>query len=114
MQKIKFFPVAISFEELAELSGREDFELGDENNCMDGIYNGLEFESLVLQMLNLLPDKHKIIFLYQLLRSTGFNMTHEDLRKSMHLSKDNYNNSLKKVKDLAKKTTQYNSMISQV
>lgn len=125
MQKIKFLPYTISIEELSErFSTGEDTgdsyssdmmdDLSDHGLQSEGMIGNIEYESLIIQVLHLLTDRQKIVFLFQLLRSSGFELEQDQLRRTIHLSKNNYYASLREVKDLVSKVAKYNETISQV
>lgn len=108
MQPLKFLPVAISLEELTELAQiDESLEIGDDLLAMNKMYDDMHLETLAIQILNLLDDKRKIVFLYQLIRSMGFQLTQNDLRKTIHISKNDYYAMLKDVRHITKGVCQY-------
>lgn len=102
MQKITFLPISISLEELAEQSELDSFELSDNNASSNKMMFDLEFESIIIQLLHSFSDKKKIIFLFQLLKSTGFNLTQDELRKTVHLQKKDYYLYLKEIRESVK------------
>jgi hypothetical protein len=111
MQKIRFLPIAISLEELVENSGVEEFEIGDDFMAMNQMYDNLEFESLLVQVLNALSDRQKIVFVYQILRSLGFKVTQDSLRRTIHLPKNDYYATLREVKEVVSKTIKYSKSL---
>lgn len=103
LTKIDFIPTTISIEELAAMIDmNDDFELGDECMAMNTTLSKLEFDTFVLQLLYALNDKEKVVFLYQILRSMGFDVAHKSFQQTLHMDNRTYVTHLNRIRAMIK------------
>lgn len=97
---------------LSDFVDNEDneIELGDGLEQVNKTYDTIEFDTLLLQILHTLDDREKVIFLFQVLRGSGYNIAHEPFQKTMHISKKTYVRVLKCVKDKISCITNHKSI----
>lgn len=83
--------------------GRVEFDVGDGGIQSESMYQQLEADFLLLDILAKLNDRQKVILLYQVLRQAGFNFNHEDCAKTLSLSREQYMFNVRQVKDRSAK-----------
>lgn len=90
-----FVPTTINFSELEaayeQKTGEEvGFEASDDGIQAQSLEDNLIYDELVVQVLFNLYEKEKIIFAFQLLRDSGFQISHELFAKSINMSRRQY------------------------
>jgi len=88
-----FVPIAVNFSQLEnemDEGGIKKYDPGDGGLEVRRLENGLHYEELVVQILCNLEEREKIIFLFQLLRDSGFQIDHGSCAKAVNLSRRQY------------------------
>lgn len=96
-----FVPVAIPFSQVEGeyLDGKtKQVDLSDGGLEAKQMMSNLAYEELIIQVLYNLDLRDKLIFVYQLLRDSGFQINHGSFAKTIHLSRCQYMRILKDVK----------------
>jgi hypothetical protein len=102
-------PEAKSFTELGYNEHNEDvspIEIGDGGKQTECLMSNLEADTLLLHLLIGLDNRHKIILMLQILRESGYEISHEDCAKVVCLSRSIYMLELKNLRNKAKKFIQ--------
>ena len=96
-----FIPAAYPF---------SDFDIDDKpeqfgDNCRSEIkmLSKISTNISIIKILNNLEDRNKIVFMFLLLRESGFSLTHEECAKILSISRQSYMKLVKSVKTKAKK-----------
>jgi DNA-directed RNA polymerase specialized sigma subunit len=97
--KLAFIPTAYSFSDFTSEDG-DPFDTGT-NDHEDKMYAEINENLFVINVLTKLNDRHKIVFMFLLLRELGYNLTHEECAKTMSISRQAY---MKLVKTIRMKT----------
>ena len=92
-----YAPDAINFSDLESMLG-ENFDgsvegseaLSDGGSFSENITKDLEYEEMVIDMVSNLDEREKVIFLYQLLRDSGYRIDHDSCAKSLGLTRKWY------------------------
>jgi len=79
----------------------QEFDIGDEGSMEDETYKKIQYEELILSILNSLDDREKEIFMYQILRSDGYRVDHEACARTLHITRGWYMIYLRRVKQKA-------------
>jgi len=101
---LRFIPVAYSFSEIETSSEFGDGATFSPHDCGDAasnMYDEMEHDLLILQILYNLDDKEKIVFLYLLLRDYGHKIDFDSLAKTVGYKRSNYMHLVKKVRTKA-------------
>jgi hypothetical protein len=101
--ELNFIPISINFSQMS-ISSEEDleFDIGDDGNESEVLYDTLELEMNIMEILHNLDNREKIIFLYQLMRESGYRFDYTSCAKTLHISRKWYMMILKQVKSKAK------------
>jgi len=94
-----------NFSELEQPDGKS-FDKGDDGSVEDAMYSSIQADSLLLNLLERMDDRDKIILMYQVLRESGFNLNHADCAKTLSISRERYMVLLKAVKKRSEKILQ--------
>jgi len=84
----------------------EDFERGDDGEGEDLLLSKLNADFMLIDVLMHLNDREKIIFMYELLKESGYGLSGEVCARTLSISRTTYIKGLKKVRAKAKKTLQ--------
>ena len=95
-----FVPYSVNFSELEKevKDGNIKYEPGDGGDAVERLQKNLELEELVVQILCNLEDREKLIFMFQLLRDSGYQIDHGSLAKVVKLSRRQYMRVLEEVR----------------
>lgn len=96
-----FVPIAVDFSQLEKEMEESNikYEPGDGGLEAEKFQTKLELEELVVQILcNLEDDREKLIFMFQLLRDSGYQIDHGSLSKVIKLSRRQYMRVLEEVR----------------
>jgi DNA-directed RNA polymerase specialized sigma24 family protein len=100
-QRLNFIPTAVSFSQL----GSQFEDDSEEFDPMDSLqlyreetHDALDLEILLMQMMNELNDREKIVFLLQIMRSDGYRIDHASCSRALHITLRTYMNVLKRVR----------------
>lgn len=101
--KLKFIPTVTTFSDLEDEDGEIPFDPMDQVDIVrKESQDTLDMEILVMQVMNNLNDKEKVVFLFQLMRADGYRIDHESCSKVIHVTLRTYMNILKRVRGKAK------------
>lgn len=100
---IPSLPQSKNFSEYTETG---EFDRSDDGLEEDRIFNQIEVEQTILKILTHFNDKQKVVFLYQLVRDSGYDITHEECAKTLSMGRVNYMNFLLEVRKRVKKFLQ--------
>lgn len=87
-----FVPVSVNFSEL-EKDMEEDqieFEPSDNGEGEHKMVDNLIYEEAVITILCNLESREQLVFLFQLLRDSGYQIDHNSFAKVVHLSRRQY------------------------
>jgi len=88
---INFIPKSVNFSELEEKYPMDDDEFrndpGDGGLEQERLMNTIMYEELVVQILCNLEPREQLVFVYQLLRDSGYNIDHASFAKTLHISR---------------------------
>jgi len=88
---INFIPKSVNFSELEEKypigDGGVSYDLGDDGLEQERLSNTIMYEELVVQILCNLEPREQLVFVYQLLRDSGYNIDHASFAKTLNLSR---------------------------
>jgi len=88
---VNFIPKSVNFSELQERYPVEDggvsYDLGDDGLEQERLNNTIMYEELVVQILCNLEPREQLVFVYQLLRDSGYNIDHASFAKTLNLSR---------------------------
>lgn len=92
---VNILPETVNFSELEERAKKEgfdfnNFDISDMGKQMESVEDGLQYEKLVLQILNNLNLREKIVFMFQLLRDFGFALDHKSCAKTLEINRQGY------------------------
>lgn len=101
-----FIPRSYNFSEIASLDVEDNGDgtispnilFSDNGEAVEKMEDGVEFERLMLQVLSNLSDREKIVFVYQILRDSGFQIDHGSFAKTLDIGRKKYMVLLKEVK----------------
>ena len=79
-----------------------EFDLSDENECMEKMYSKFTSETLMLSLLEKLSDREKIFLLYQVMSLFGFSISQERFAKTLGISRIGYIKKLSSLKNKIK------------
>lgn len=107
---LRFIPMTFSIENLKDEYGDMIVDIPAGGNFEDPVemaptdtfsesLKQIEANDLVVCILNHLDDREKIIFLYQLIRESGYDITHPELAETLHIGERVYFTHLKKMRD---------------
>ena len=99
-----FLPAAYPFSDFDLEDKPEQF--GDDSQSERRMYSNITANISVIKILSSLEDQHKIVFMFLLLRESGFNLTHEECAKILSISRQSYMKLAKSVKLKAGKLLQ--------
>lgn len=99
-----FLPMAYPFSDFDLEDKPEQF--GDNNQAETKMYSNITANVSVIKILSNLEDQHKIVFMFLLLRESGFNLTHEECARILSISRQSYMKLAKNVKIKAGKLIQ--------
>lgn len=90
-----YVPVALSFTELEERYGNEDdnfekFQVGDEGREAARLQDDLAYEQMVVTILANLEPREQLIFAFQLLRDSGYQIDYTAFARVIKLSRRQY------------------------
>lgn len=103
-QGLGILPISVNFSDLDVESESDEltYDTGDDGKQAEEMYDTLELENSIFQILNNLNDREKVIFLYQLVRESGYRLDHESCAETMHIKRQWYMTMLGHVKYKAK------------
>lgn len=100
--KLKFIPQTSNFSELDKNQDEQDDLQFDPMDQVQQVRNEtedkLDYEILIMQVMNNLNDREKIVFLFQLMRDDGYRIDHYSCSKVIHVTLRTYMNFLKRVR----------------
>lgn len=105
-------PEARSFSQLqAEEQAKQDdedmgYDVGDNGKASEEMMGNLNAELVLLGLLEKFSDRDKIIILFQVIRGSGYHLTHEDCAQTLSITRERYMVLLKSVKKRAAKILQ--------
>jgi len=88
---VNFIPKSVNFSELEEKypidDGEFSYDPGDDGLEQDRLIDSIAYEELVVQILCNLEPREQLIFVYQLLRDSGYNIDHSSFAKTIHVTR---------------------------
>lgn len=101
-------PEATAFSQMSPEESAEgvEFDTGDNGKAADDTLAGVDAEMLLLGLLGKFNDRDKIIILFQVVRSAGYHLTHDDCAKTVGITRERYMVLLKNMKKRAAKILQ--------
>jgi DNA-directed RNA polymerase specialized sigma subunit len=111
-KSLVFIPKSQNFSAFSVVEDEEDLGFIDEQeDFSNGKLSDINAEQTLLEILSQLKERHKIILCFQLLRETGYNISHADFAKTLGISRVRYMVTLKDVKT---KTSKLYSSINKI
>jgi len=105
---VNFIPKSVNFSELEEKYSTNDgdltYEPADDGLEQDRLIDSIAYEELVVQILCNLEPREQLIFVYQLLRDSGYQIDHSSFAKTVNLSRRQF---MRIVASVRKKTRLY-------
>ena len=105
IRKIPFYGSSINFADLRrnvlETNNIDSpilFERGDEGEQVENMLAKANAETTLIKILENLNDREKVIFLYQIMKYFGYDITQESLAKTLNFSRISYISLWKRVK----------------
>ena len=97
---IRTIPSAISFSDLEQQYKDAGFSFDpiDDNQDIINTENKMDYENLIYNILNVLNERDKILFLFLLIRNYGVSIDHKTFAETLKISRTYYLYLLKKVK----------------
>lgn len=86
--------------------GPMGYDKGDDGEQASQTESNVQADQLLLKLLSNLDDRGKIILMYQILRETGYNLTHEECARTLNMSRVWYSSETKEVKQKCQKIIQ--------
>ena len=95
-----FVPISVNFSQLERETDESEiaYEPGDGGLEAQRLHDNLQFEELVAQILCNLEDRERMVFMFQLLRDSGYQLDHGTLAKIVNLSRRQYMRVLEEVR----------------
>lgn len=95
-----FIPITINFTDLEkELEeAKMDYSPSDEGLEVERLENNIQYEEMVTQIFCNLEDRERLIFAFQLLRESGYQIDHSSFAKVLGVSRVHYMRLLRKVR----------------
>lgn len=81
-----------------------EFDYNDNGNQEDRMYSDTNADIILVNLLSKFSDREKIVFVYEILRQSGYGITVQECAKTLSISKQWYFKILKDVRSKAKKT----------
>jgi DNA-directed RNA polymerase specialized sigma24 family protein len=109
MRSIKMMASSTNLSEFTKNTPEENndaemqFEGSDGGEQVESMFNSLNGDQMLLNMLTSLDTRDKVVLLYQVLRQSGYNLEHEECAKTLSLSRAGYVTLLKNVKKKCQK-----------
>lgn len=85
------------------------FDVNDDGKQEERMYSDTNADMILVDLLGKLNDREKIVFLYELLRQSGYGLNGEECAKTLSMSRQWYSKLLKDVRKKAQKTLQNSS-----
>jgi len=91
-----FVPVSVNFSELESMSMADNdddcprYEPSDDGSAEHKMVDNLIYEEAVVTILCNLETREQLVFLFQLLRDSGYQIDHNSFAKVVHLSRRQY------------------------
>ena len=87
-----FVPVSVNFSELEKGMDEENIEFEPSDNGQDEarLFDGIIYEEAVVTILCNLEAREQLVFLFQLLRDSGYQIDHNSFAKVVKLSRRQY------------------------
>jgi len=85
-------PVSLNFSQLEQEveDGNLSYDPGDNSLEKKRLENNLEYEEMVIQVLCNLEGREKLIFIFQILRDSGYQIDHGSFAHVVNLSRRQY------------------------
>lgn len=104
--KLLYLPTAYPFSDFDFQDDNKAQQFGDGGCGEEKMYSDMNTEFMVLKVLSQLKDRHKIVFMFLLLRENGYKLTHEECARTMMISRQAYARLVKSVKNRSAKLLQ--------
>jgi len=105
-----FLPKAYPFSDFVFEKDENQHQFGDEGEQEEKMFSQTNAEMLITKINSSLSDRDKVVFMYLLLRESGYKLTHDECAKTLSVSRQTYMKLVKNVKLRAAKLIQDSSI----
>lgn len=92
-----------NFSEYEALEQGEHFDAGDNGLEEENMYRVIQTDMFLFNLLLAFDERQKIVFLYLLMRESGYNLTHEECARTLSMKRESYMTTMRAVKKKAEK-----------
>lgn len=92
-----------NFSEYDSLAEDGQFDATDNGRAEENMYTVIQTDVLLFNLLLNFSEIQKIIFLYLMMRESGYNLTHEECARTLSMKRESYMTVMRAVKKKAEK-----------
>jgi len=100
-KKLVFIPQAYPFSDFVDEDGKQQ-EFGD-TSLSNKLYDEAIVNSQILSLLERLDDRHKIVFMFLMLKDCGYSFTNDECARVLSTNRQTYIKMVKFIRARAKK-----------
>lgn len=92
-----------NFSEYEQQTEDGQFDVGDNGLSENAMYSIVQMDMFLYSLLLNFSELQKIVFLYLLMRESGYNLTHEECARTLSMKRESYMTVMRAVKKKAGK-----------